>query len=87
MTWFQFLRPALRQPDEMYYQQLVSQYQQAMASWEIGIGDDELLWLQFDAARRALDVFLQSCAQSRTLPANRFPDLSSTSLPSGGELR
>lgn len=87
MMWFQFVRPALRQPDQMYYQRLVSQYQQAMSAWEIGIGDDELLWLQFDSARRALDVFLQSCAQSRTFQANKFSDLSSTSLPSGGELR
>lgn len=66
MTWFQSFRSSHRQPEDMYYQRLVTEYQQAMAAWEIGIGDDDLLWLQFERTRRALDVYLQSCATSQS---------------------
>lgn len=55
------------------YGQLVAEYQWAQGALQAGDGDPDLLWMRWQAARRALDVFIQSVKQEQRRPVHDHP--------------
>jgi hypothetical protein len=55
------------------YERLVDEYHWALAACETGDGDFDTLWLRWEAARQALDVYVKSLKREEHRPVHQTP--------------
>jgi hypothetical protein len=54
------------------YESLLREYQWADEAFTHEDGDFDLLWLRFQAARRALDVYISNLKSDQSLPVHHY---------------